>query len=172
MSRCKFSLLFLWKKCKELKFSVRILMILFSKLTFFVKYQGGWSGVENNIWLSSLFLVGKPQKNWRPSFASNHTNNAHIPTSQLLMTSSLTSLRTKGFPLSAPHYSHVHILAQIPSSNPQLEFHPTIRLLELQSRLQESGSWLWAWEFSHLVLVSWLLFLLVTNFVSKFWHLL
>ena len=38
MSRCKFSLLFLWKKCKELKFSVRILMILFSKLTFFVKY--------------------------------------------------------------------------------------------------------------------------------------
>ena len=55
-----------------------------------------------NIWLNSLFFVGKPQKNWKPSFASNHTKNAHIPTSQLLMTSSLTSLRTIGFPLSAP----------------------------------------------------------------------
>jgi hypothetical protein len=104
MSRSEILLLFLWKRCKDLKFSVRTLMILFYEFTFFVKNQSVWSGeVGENIWLSSLFFVGNPQKNWQPSFASNHTNNAHIPTSQLLTTCSLTSSRAKGFPLSAPH---------------------------------------------------------------------
>jgi len=41
MSRSEFSLLFLWKKCKDLKFSVGILMILFNELTLFVKHQSG-----------------------------------------------------------------------------------------------------------------------------------
>jgi len=44
MSRSEFSLLFLWKKCKDLKFSVGILMILFNELTICQTLE--WSGVK------------------------------------------------------------------------------------------------------------------------------
>ena len=99
MSRSEFSLLFLWKKCKDLKFSVGILMILFNELTLFVKHQSGveWSEVGKNIWLSSLFFVGKPQKNWQPLFASKHTNNALNSTSQLFFFDKLEGERISTF---------------------------------------------------------------------------
>ena len=56
MSKSEFLFLLLWKKCKDLKFSVRFLMILFNEFTFFVKHQSG-VGVE---WSEEKFLAELP----------------------------------------------------------------------------------------------------------------